>query len=211
MIFREIIKCRDRRTIHQKDTKTMEATKGKDIFDRLRSGEPVPMDDPEYGRIREAVNRTINLSAKLNTSSNVDEVRVILSEIIGAEIDESTTVFPPFHTNLGRHIALGKNVFINHACSFLDLGCITIEDGVMIGPRVNITSENHPVEVAKRKTLVPGAVLIRQNAWIGAGATILPGVTIGENSVVAAGAVVSSDVPPNTVVGGVPAKVLKEL
>ncbi|MCB0587396.1 MAG: sugar O-acetyltransferase, partial [Phaeodactylibacter sp.] len=117
----------------------------------------------------------------------------------------------PFHTNFGRHIFLGKNIFINHACSFLDLGCITIEDGVMIGPRVNITSENHPVEVAKRKTLVPGAVLIMQNAWIGAGATILPGVTIGENSVVAAGAVVSSDVPPNTVVGGVPAKVLKEL
>lgn len=189
----------------------MKATKSKDIFDRLRSGEPVPMDDPEYGRIREAVNQTINLSAKLNTSSNVDEVRVILSEIVGTAIDKTTVVFPPFHTNFGRHIFLGKNIFINHACSFLDLGCITIEDGVMIGPRVNITSENHPVEVAKRKTLVPGAVLIRQNAWIGAGATILPGVTIGENSVVAAGAVVSSDVPPNTVVGGVPAKVLKEL
>lgn len=184
---------------------------GKDIFARFRSGEPVPMDDPEYGKVREAVNQTIKLSAKLNTSANVDEVRAILSEIIGTAIDESTVVFPPFHTNFGRHISLGKNVFINHACSFLDLGCITIEDGVMIGPRVNISSENHPVEVAGRKTLVPGAVLIRQNAWIGAGATILPGVTIGENSVVAAGAVVNTDVAPNTVVGGVPAKVLKDL
>ncbi|MCO6476660.1 MAG: sugar O-acetyltransferase [Phaeodactylibacter sp.] len=186
-------------------------TMGKDIFERLRSGEPVPMDDPEYGRIREVVNHTISLSAKLNTSANVDEARAILSEIIGTPIDESTAVFPPFHTNFGRHISLGKNVFINHACSFLDLGCITIEDGVMIGPRVNISSENHPVEVAKRKTLVPEAVLIKKNAWIGAGATILPGVTIGENSVVAAGAVVTGDVPPNTVVGGVPAKVLKNL
>jgi acetyltransferase-like isoleucine patch superfamily enzyme len=182
-----------------------------DIFERLKSGEPIPMNDPEYGKIREAVNQTIKLSGKLNRSTNVDEVRACLSEIIGTTIDESTTIFPPFHTNFGRHISLGKNVFINHACSFLDLGCITIEDGVMLGPRVNITSENHPVEVSKRKTLVPGAVVVKQNAWIGAGATILPGVTIGENSVVAAGAVVTKDVPPNTVAGGVPAKILKKI
>ena len=184
---------------------------GKNLFKRLRSGEAIPMDDPDYGQIREMVNQTFSLLAKLNSSSNVDEVRAYLSEIIGTTIDESTTVFPPFHTNFGRHTTLGKNVFINHACSFLDLGGITIEDNVMLGPRVNLTSENHPVEVSRRKTLVPGAVLIKKNAWIGAGATILPGVTIGENSVVAAGAVVRKDVPPNTVVGGVPAKVLKKI
>lgn len=182
----------------------------KDIFERMRSGEAVPMNDPDYGKIREAVNRTFNLLAKLNTSTNVDEVRAILSEIIGTPVDESTTIFPPFYTNVGRHIALGKNVFINHACSFLDLGGIIIEDDVMIGPSVNISSEDHPVEVASRKTLVPAVVIIKKNAWIGAGATILPGVTVGENSVVAAGAVVRKDVPPNTVVGGVPAKVLKK-
>lgn len=184
---------------------------GKDIFERMRSGEAVPMNDPDYSQIREAVNRTFNLLAKLNTSTNVDDVRAILSEIIGKPVDESTAIFPPFHTNIGRHISLGKNVFVNHACSFLDLGGIVIEDDVMIGPRVNITSEDHPVDVATRKTLVPAAVLIKKNAWIGAGATILPGVTIGENSVVAAGAVVRKDVPPNTVVGGVPAKMLKNI
>jgi acetyltransferase-like isoleucine patch superfamily enzyme len=188
-----------------------ESTDGKDIFKRLKSGEPVPMNDPEYGRIREAVNRTIPLSNKLNMSVNIDEIRAYLSEIIGNIIDESTTVFTPFHTNFGRHITLGKNVFINHACSFLDLGGITIEDGVMIGPRVTITSENHPIEISKRKTLVPGTVIVKKNAWIGAGVTILPGVTIGENSVVAAGAVVNRDVPSNTIVGGIPAKVLKDL
>ena len=110
----------------------------KDIFERMRSGEAVPMNDPDYSKIREAVNRTFNLLAKLNTSSNVDEVRAILSEIIGTPVDESTTIFPPFHTNVGRHISLGKNVFINHACSFLDLGGIVIEDDVMIGPSVNM-------------------------------------------------------------------------
>lgn len=181
------------------------------IFERMRSGEAVPMNDPDYGEIREAVNRTFSLLAKLNTSSHVDEVRAILGEIIGVPVDETTTVFPPFYTNIGRNISLGKNVFVNHACSFLDLGGIVIGDEVMIGPRVNITSEDHPVDVASRKTLVPSVVVIQRNAWIGAGATILPGVTVGENSVVAAGAVVRKDVPANTVVGGVPARVLKQI
>lgn len=190
---------------------TENTTNSPDIFQRLRSGEVIPMDDPDYGAIREAVQRTMKLSVALNIAENTGEARKILGEITGTPVDESTTVFTPFYTNVGRNITLGKNVFINHACSFLDLGGIVIEDDVMIGPRVNITSENHPVDVARRKTMVPGAVVIRQNAWIGAGATILPGVTVGKNSVVAAGALVNRDVPPNTVVGGVPAKILKKL
>lgn len=183
----------------------------RDIFDRLKAGEPIPMDDPEYPKIGEEVNRTIRLSNKLNAATSLDEIRKYLGKIIGEPVDESTTVFTPFHTNFGGFIELGRNVFINHGCSFLDLGGITIEDDVMIGPRVNITSENHPVEPAKRKTLVPDAVVIKRSAWIGAGATILPGVTVGENSVVAAGAVVTKDVPANAVVAGVPAKLIKEL
>ena len=183
----------------------------KDIFDRLRAGEPIPMDDPEYPRIREEVDRTMKLSSQLNISTDTNEVRRCLERIIGTNIDESTTVFPPFYTNFGKFIRLGRNVFINHACSFLDLGGITIEDDVMIGPRVNITSENHPVDPASRKTLVPGAVLIKRNAWIGAAATILPGVTVGENAVVAAGALVIKDVPAHTVVAGIPASVIKAL
>lgn len=184
---------------------------GKDIFDWLKSGDPVSMDDLEYPKIREEVNRTIRLTGKLNASTELYQVRKYLGEIIATRIDESTTVFPPSYTNFGRFIRLGRNVFINQGCSFLDLGGITIEDDVMIGPRVNITSENHPVKVAERKTLVPGAVVIKRNAWIGAAATIMPGVTIGENSVVGAGAVVTKDVLANTVVTGIPAKVVKEL
>ncbi|WP_421879112.1 DapH/DapD/GlmU-related protein [Marinoscillum sp.] len=182
-----------------------------DIFERLRSGESIPMDDPDYGAIREVVNRTMKLSQKLNCSEDVDEVRRHLSAITGQQIDKSTVVFIPFHTNVGINIRLGKNVFINHECSFLDIGGITIEDEVMVGPRVNISSENHPTEIATRKTMVPAKVLIKRNAWIGAGATILPGVTIGENSVIAAGAVVTKDVPDNVLVGGVPAKLIKSL
>jgi acetyltransferase-like isoleucine patch superfamily enzyme len=182
-----------------------------DIFERFLAGEAIPMDDPQYSNVREAVHETFQILNKLNATAHTDDVRKLLSKVIDQEIDSSTSVFPPFYTNYGKNITLGKGVFINHACSFLDLGGITIEDDVMIAPRVNITSENHPVEVSKRKTLVPGKVTIKKNAWIGAGASILPGVTIGKNSVVAAGAVVSKDVPDNTVVGGIPAKTIKDV
>lgn len=181
------------------------------IFERLTSGEQIPMNHPDYAEIGVEVNKTIGLSTKLNASTNVDETREILGQIIGVPVDESTTLFTPFYTNYGKNISLGKNVFINHACSFLDLGGITIEDDVMIGPRVSITSENHPTDIETRKSMVPSSVLIKKNVWIGASATILPGVTVGENSVVAAGALVNKDVPPNTVVAGVPAKVIKQL
>ncbi|MER3318403.1 MAG: sugar O-acetyltransferase [Allomuricauda sp.] len=185
--------------------------KAMNIFERLTKGEEIPINDPDYAQIGVEVNNTIALSTKLNSSKNVDEIRKVLSEIIGVEVDKSTTLFTPFYTNYGKNISLGKNVFINHACSFLDLGGITIEDDVMIGPRVSITSENHPTDIKTRKTMLPSSVLIKKNVWIGASATILPGVTVGENSVVAAGALVNKDVPPNTVVAGVPAKVLKTI
>ena len=180
------------------------------IFERMKAGGPIRKDDPEYGKFSEVVSRTISLCVQMNAvATDLDDVRKKLGEIIGTEIDQTTTIFPPFYTNFGRSISLGKNVFINHACSFLDIGGITIEDDVQIGPRVNLTSENHPLDPQDRKTLLLGSILIQRNAWIGAGASILPGVTIGENAVVAAGAVVSRDVPANTVVAGIPAKVVK--
>lgn len=183
----------------------------KDIFDRLKAGEPIRLDDPEYYKINEVVNRTIKLSAQLNISTDIDQIRERLSEIMGSRIDESTTIFAPFYTNFGRFIQIGKNVFINHACSFVDMGGITIEDKVLIGPKVNLITENHLLDPENRRSLVTRPVIIQRNAWIGAAATILPGVTIGENAVVAAGAVVSKNVPANTIVGGVPARVIKAI
>jgi acetyltransferase-like isoleucine patch superfamily enzyme len=180
-----------------------------DIFQRMLAGGIIRND--EMGEAWDVVFRAQRLSPPLNASTTMDEMRDRLSEIIGSPIDASTTIFIPFHTNFGKHIKIGKNVFINHACSFLDLGGITIEDDVLIGPRVNITTENHPIDPTKRKDLVLRRVLIKRNAWIGAGATILPGVTVGENSIVAAGAVVNRDVPPNTIVGGIPAKPLRTI
>ena len=183
----------------------------KEIFDRMRSGEPIRLDDAQYPKVQAVVDRTIKLNAKLNTSEDVEQIRKNLSEIIGTEIDASTIIFIPFYTNFGRFITIGKNVFINHACSFLDMGGSTIEDNVLIGPKANLITENHPLNPGDRKTLVCKPIVIKRNAWIGAAATILPGVTIGENAVVAAGAVVSKDVPANTVVSGVPAKIIETI
>lgn len=181
------------------------------IFDRLKAGEAIRLDDPEYYKINEVVNRTLKLSGKLNTAIDIYQMRFHLGEIIGAKIDDTTTIFAPLYTNFGKFIQLGKNVFINHGCSFLDMGGIIIEDNVLIGPKANLVTENHPLDPGDRRALITKAITIKRNAWIGAGATILPGVTVGENAVVAAGAVVSKDVPDNVVMAGVPAKIVKKI
>jgi acetyltransferase-like isoleucine patch superfamily enzyme len=181
------------------------------IFERLRNGETILSSDPEAYKLREASFATRGLLIQLNSSSNPTEIRNILSQVTGSEIDECVDVFTPLYINYGKHIKIGKNVFINFDCVFLDLGGITIEDNVLIAPKVSLLSEGHPVSPYKRQSLVPGHIHIKKNAWIGAGATILPGVTVGENAVVAAGAVVSKDVPANAVVGGIPAKIIKSI
>ncbi len=181
----------------------------KTSFQKLLDGGIIPNNHPEMIKVWEVVQQTIAKSLLLNSATSIEQIRQHLSEITGSNLEDSTTVFIPFYTNFGQHIKIGKNVFINHACSFLDLGGITIEDDVLIGPKVNIITENHPTDPAQRKSLELKAVVIKRNAWIGAGATILPGVTIGENAIVAAGAVVNKDVDANTIVGGIPARVLK--
>ncbi len=182
-----------------------------DIFQRLRKGETIAPNDPETYKLREASFATKRILVQLNNSSDPAEISDLLNQITGSAIDESVVVFTPLYINYGKNIKIGKNVFINFDCVFLDLGGITIEEDVLIAPKVSLLSEGHTVSPTERHALVPGHIHLRKNAWIGAGATILPGVTIGENAVVAAGAVVSKDVPANTVVGGIPAKHIKNI
>lgn len=181
----------------------------KDIFTRLRDGETIPSGDPEAYKMRDASYATKALLIEMNNASDPAEVRRLLSQITGSEIDESIAIFTPLYINYGKHTKIGKNVFINFDCIFLDLGGITIEDNVLIAPKVSLLSEGHPILPADRQSLVPGHIHIKKGAWIGANATLLPGVTIGENAVVAAGAVVSKNVPDNAIVGGIPAKIIK--
>jgi acetyltransferase-like isoleucine patch superfamily enzyme len=181
------------------------------IFERMLAGGIIRNDDPQLPLAWEVVARTAKLLPALNASASMEEAREKLSEIIAGEMDSSNIFFLPFFTNFGKHITIGKRVTINHACTFLDLGGITIEDDAMLGPKVNLITENHPVEPSQRKWLNLKPIVVKKNAWIGTGATILPGVTIGENAIVAAGAVVNKDVPANTMVGGVPAKIIKNI
>jgi acetyltransferase-like isoleucine patch superfamily enzyme len=182
-----------------------------DIYERLRNGETIPSGHPEVHKLREASFATNALLVRLNDASDPAGTREILSQITASKIDESVAVFIPLYINYGKNTKIGHNVFIKFDCVFLDLGGITIEDNVLIGPKASLLSERHPVSPNDRQSLVPGHIHIRKNAWIGVGATILPGVTVGENAVVAAGAVVSKNVAANTVVGGIPVKVIKSI
>ena len=158
------------------------------------------------------VQRCMRLVAEMNSGYHTEsEVREYLRQITGSEIDETVRVFPPFHINYGKSTTLGKDSFVNFGCTFLALGGITIEDGVFIGPHCVLATEYHPEDPAHRHELRTKPIVIGRNAWIGANATILAGVTVGENAIVAAGAVVGKDVPDNTIVGGVPAKVIREI
>lgn len=182
-----------------------------DIFERLKEGETILSNDPEAYKMREASYNTKKLVMQMNNTTDPKEIRDLLSQITGTDIDDTVAIFTPLYINYGKHTKIGKNVFINFDCTFLDLGGITIDDGVLIAPKVSLLSEGHPIEPENRHALVPKAIHIKKNAWIGAGATILQGVTIGENSVVAAGSVVSKDVPDNVIVGGTPARIIKEI
>jgi len=181
-----------------------------DIFERLRMGETISPGDGQIQRIREACYETKKLLAEFNNTTDTAKMRELLAQITGREIDKSVAVFTPWHVNYGKNTEIGRNVFINFDCVFLDLGGIIIEDSVQIAPKVSLLTESHPIGSESRKSLVAKPILIKKNAWIGAGAIILQGVTIGENSIVAAGSVVSQNVPDNVVVGGIPAKTIKK-
>src|SRR4051794_39856391 len=141
-----------------------------------------------------------------------DAVRALLSELTGRPLDPSVRVLPPFHTDSGRNLRFGRNVFVNHNCTAIDLGGIAIGDDVMIGPNVQLISSGHPLDPAIRRTRITTArVDIGRGVWLAAGATVLQGVTVGDDAVVAAGAVVTRDVPARTLVAGVPARVIRSL
>lgn len=160
------------------------------------------------------VKRAMAITANLNrlTFNDPDEVRTLFSDLIGKTVDDSFFLVPPFYTTGGVDITVGRNVFINQNCTFYDLGGLEIADDVMIGPNVSIITSGHPLEPSQRRaSVIAKPIVIERNVWIAAGATIIGGVTVGENSVVAAGSVLTKDVPSNTLVGGNPARVIRSI
>lgn len=156
--------------------------------------------------------RALSFTAKINgTYHKPGELKRLFFELIGKEYDETFGLFPPFSTDYGLNITLGKRVFLNSGCCFQDQGGIEIGDDVLIGQQVVIATLNHDLDPERRGNMSPAPVKIGNRVWIGAHATILPGVTIGDGAVVGAGAVVTKDVPENVVVAGVPAKIIKSV
>ncbi len=183
-----------------------------DIFERDLLGEPISIFDKDFPKIQAVIDNSQKILAELNLSYHTkSEVREIFSRLTDKEIDDSFELLPPFYTDFGRNITVGKNVFINQNCTFMDRGGITIEDNALIAPRVNLITINHCQEPSRRRDVYSKPIHIFKNVWIGAGVTVTPGVTIGENSIIAAGAVVTKDIPPNVIAAGVPAKVIRKI
>lgn len=154
----------------------------------------------------------IKITMEMNNSYHTpEELRKMMSWLIGKRVDDTFRLFPPFYTDFGKNMTIGKNVFINSGCHFQDQGGIVIGDGALIGHNVVLATINHSLVPSENRRNYYAPIKIGSNVWIGSNATILPGVMIDEWAVVAAGAVVSKDVPAYTVVGGIPAKVLKKI
>ena len=178
----------------------------------LNSGKTVENGSEPHLFMHRASQEVLRLTAEINGSYHTpEELRVLFARLTGQPVDESFSLFPPFYTDCGKNIWVGKRVFINAGCCFQDQGGIYIGDDCLIGHQVVIATLNHDLDPAHRKDLLPKPVKLGNNVWVGAHATILPGVTVGDNAVIAAGAVVTKDVPANTVAAGVPAKVIKQI
>ena len=184
----------------------------KDIFQRELDGEPIATSDPDYAKIIGTITETMNALSAYNQRPPFDSGnRAEISKILGAELDESSAILPPFYADFGKNIKIGKNVWIQQGCTFFDRGGIEIDDDTFIAPKVNLITLNHVANPYERSTTVSKPIKIGKRVWIGIAATVLAGVTIGDNAIVGAGSVVTHDVESNTVVAGNPARVIKRL
>ncbi|MBO6171672.1 MAG: sugar O-acetyltransferase [Desulfovibrio sp.] len=182
------------------------------FLDVMNSGQTVKANSEAHLFMHAASQEALRLTAELNGRYHTpEEILAIMEQLTGRPVDPSFRVFPPFYTDCGKNIRIGKNVFVNSCCCFQDQGGITLGDGVLIGHRVTLATLNHGETAADRGDLTPAPIVIGRNAWLGANVTVVPGVSIGDGAIVAAGAVVTRDVPPMTVVGGVPARKLRDV
>lgn len=184
----------------------------KEFLEYMDSGKEVIAGSEVHQCMCELSQEAIRLTTELNNKYHTnEEIVAIMKEITGREVDDSFCLFPPFYTDCGKNLKIGKNVFFNAGCKIQDQGGITIEDGTLIGHSTVLATLNHSMSPEHRGNLLPSPIHIGKNVWIGANATICPGVSIGDGAVIAAGTVVNRDVDANTVVGGVPARVIKNL
>ena len=179
------------------------------FLDLIQKDGHVLANSEAHNFMTESALAAIGITMQLNQTNDPTELRRIFSQLIGKLVPDSFMLFPPFHTDFGKNITVGEGSFINSGCHFQDQGGITIGKDTLIGHNVVLATIDHDLHPARRKDMYLSPIVIGDNVWIGSNATVCRGVTIGDNAVVAAGTVVTKDVPANAVVGGVPAKILK--
>ncbi|GGK63216.1 DapH/DapD/GlmU-related protein [Ornithinimicrobium pekingense] len=183
-----------------------------DLLRALRAGETITGGSPLHEVMHRTSQEALRITAELNNSYHGPaRVRELLGLLTGTSIDESVTLFPPFRTDFGRNITLGRRVFINSGCVFQDQGGVKIGDDCLIGHNTVLATLNHDLDPSRRADMHPTPIVIEDNVWIGSNVTVLAGVRIGANAVVAAASVVTRDVPPDTVVAGTPARVVRSI
>lgn len=180
------------------------------IFEKLKSGEAVDMHSEEYRPVVAELHRSYKALHHLNSAEPLSaEQTEAMNELFDGNVPEGLGLFTPVQIDFPKQMTFGNHVFINHSFTAMSIGGITIGNNVQIGPHVTIVTDNH--DFHDRYVLKCRSVVLEDNVWIGAGATIMPGVRVGKNAIIAGGAVVTKDVPADTIVGGNPARVIKEI
>ena len=183
-----------------------------EILEIFNDGKTLEMDEEAAETCNYYSQEAQKITCELNYNyHDLDEIRELFSKLIGSEVSDDFRVFPPFTTDFGKNIHLGRNVFINSGCRFQDQGGIYVGDNVLIGHNVVLATLNHEENPEKRGNLIPSPIRIGNDVWIGSNATILPGVKVGDGAIIAAGAVVTKDVGQNAVVAGVPARYIRDV
>lgn len=183
-----------------------------EVLEYLKKSQVVSRGSKMYDIMHQLATEAMQITSEINNGyHDMDEIQTLFSKLIGKPVPKSFSLFPPFYTECGKNIFIGENVFINCCCHFQDHGGIYIDDNTLIGSNVVMATINHGHDPNERTDNRPAPIHIGKGVWIGAHVTLLPGISIGDNAIIAAGAVVSKDVPANRIVGGVPAKILKAI
>lgn len=183
-----------------------------EFLNYMNSGHTIKANSEVHQMMHYLSQEAIKITMQINSVYHTPEEIISLMRILnGKEIDDSFRLFPPFYTDCGKNLTIGKRVFINAGCKFQDQGGLTIGNDTLIGHNTVIATLNHDIDPDHRGDLIPAPVKIGNKVWIGANATILPGITIGNGAIIAAGAVITKNVPDNAIVAGVPAKIIKNI
>jgi acetyltransferase-like isoleucine patch superfamily enzyme len=182
------------------------------LLQALNAGQTITGDSPLHQVMHRTSQEALRVTGELNTGyREPEQVRQLLAQLTGKTVDETVTVFPPFYSDFGKNITLGKRTFINSGCKFQDQGGVVIGDDCLIGHNTVLATLNHDLDPTRRADMHPAPITIGRNVWIGANVTVLPGVSIGDNAVVAAASVVTKDVPANAIVVGSPARMVRSV